>query len=101
MNSVVYALVVFGSEKLGDDHARAGAQTGEHSDHQVDNRRARTHRCQRIGSDVVADHDGVDRVVKLLEQIAQQQRQRKQQQLLPDNSLGHQTSVFLHSTTLF
>ena len=101
MYSIMHTLVVLGSKKLGDDHTRAGAQTGEHSDHQVDNRRARTHRCQRIGSDVVADHDGVDRVIKLLEQIPQQQGKCKQQQLLPDDSLCHQTSVFLHSTTLF
>lgn len=96
MHAVVDALLVLGAKKLRDDNARPGAKAGEQPDHQVDDGGAGAHRRQGVGADVVAHHDRIHRVVKLLEQVAQQQRQREQQQLLPDDALGHQSLVLLH-----
>ena len=70
---------------LGSGGGSSSGQTGDN-----------THRRQGVGADVVAHHDRIHRVVKLLEQVAQQQRQREQQQLLPDDALGHQSLVLPH-----
>ena len=69
---------------LGDDNARAAAQPDEQPDQQVDERPRRADCRQRVCTHKIADDQGVGSVVQLLEQRAEPDGQKEQQQLFRD-----------------
>ena len=58
---------------LRDDDARACCKAHEKADQRIDDRACRTNRRQRLLADKVSDDDGIDRIIKLLKQVADQQ----------------------------
>ena len=83
---------------LGNDNARAAAQADEQAHQQVDKRAGCAHRCQRVFAQRLPDNERVGDVVKLLEQIPRNHRQRKQQKPLCDISFGQ---IAIHDYTCF
>ena len=94
VHRLVDAFGVFGAKALGDDHTGTHRHTGEEAHQHIDDGGSGTHRRQRLFADELAHHDGVHGIIKLLEQIADHQRQGKSQQMLPDDTLGHVTGLF-------
>ena len=74
MDRLPDAFLIPGAEKLGDDYARAGRRADAESDQQIDNRSAGAYGCQRLASYIISYNDGIHRIIQLLEQIAQDQR---------------------------
>ena len=70
-------LFIFCAEVLAHDDACADGHALTETDEQVDGRAAGTHSGQRVAAQKVADDDGVGGVVKLLEQVAQDERHRE------------------------
>ena len=95
MDGLMNPLAVFGPEKLADNNARAGCETGEKADQHIDNRRDRTDGRKRFGRDEISDNDRIDGVVQLLKKISDQQWDRKGDQLFPDHALCHVHRLFL------
>ena len=74
--------------KLGDNHRRPGAQTGEKAHQQVNQGAGcAAHGGQGLLAHKVPHNHRVHRVVKLLEKGAQQDGEKENQELLPDNAL--------------
>lgn len=90
----VDALGILCAKPLGDDDAGAHRNAREKAHQHIDDGGGGAHRSQCLFADIVAHHDGVHRVVKLLEQIADHQRQSKGDQVLPDLALGHVAGLF-------
>ena len=65
--------IVLGPKGLRNHDARAHGDAQEKGNQQVDNRTAGAHRGQGLAADVLPYHNGVHRVVKLLQDISQQQ----------------------------
>ena len=78
-----------GSEILGRKNAGPGRNAHEQNQQQIQNRPGRSHGGQRRIADVLAYDDGVHRIVKLLSQIADQQRNRKTNQAVHGTAYGH------------
>ena len=95
MHGLPGLFVVPGTQILGDDNARAHGHTLAEADQQVDGRAAGAHGSQRVAAHKIAHDDAVGGVVHLLQQVAQDQRQGKQQQVLHDAALGHQVGVLV------
>ena len=57
---------------LGNNNAGSDSNSHEHSNNQVDKRRAGPYRRQGFTADELPHNNGIHRVVKLLEQIAYQ-----------------------------
>ena len=89
MHRVVHGLVVPRAVGAGDDYRSAGGKAVEKAQQRVDQRAGGAHGGQRLRADIVAYHDGVHRVVHLLEDQPQQHGRGKGKQLLPDRALGH------------
>ena len=89
VNRVLNLIIFFGSVILRDHHARAAGQSHERTDEHVDDGRYRAHSRKGGIADVVSNDPGVHGVVKLLEHVARQQRQRKDQQVAEHVALGH------------
>ena len=88
-------LFIFCAEILAHDDACADGHALTETDEQVDGRAAGTHSGQSVAAQKVADDDGVGGVVKLLEQVAQDERHREEQDAFPDAALGHEQGLFL------
>ena len=69
----------------------AGGKAGKEKDNHAHDDRGRPDRRQSLFADKVAHDDGVDHVVQQLEDIAQHQRERKEDQLPQNGPLGHVT----------
>ena len=74
---------------LGDHHARAAGKTHEYSDQGVDDGPCTAHSGKGLFAHIVAHNDGVHRIVKLLKDVADQQRKREIDQQPGDIPLGH------------
>ena len=94
MDRLVDALIVLGAEALGDDDTCSHGKTHKKAHQHIDDGGGGAHRRQSLGAHIAAHHDAVHRVVKLLEQIAQHQRQGEGHQMLPDGALGHIAGSF-------
>ena len=95
MHRAAYVVFIPGAEILGDNHRGARGQAHKEAHDQVNQiARSAAHCGQRLFAHIIAHHDGVHRVIELLEKGAQQNRKEKQQQLLPNHALGD--PVFLH-----
>ena len=88
MHGVRHPLPVLCSIKLGENHRRAGADADEEAIDHVHQRPGGSHRRQGLSAHQAAHDDGVHGVVHLLEKSAQQDREKEDQQLLPDDALG-------------
>ena len=88
-------LFIFCAEVLAHDDACADGHALTETDEQVDGRAAGTDCGQSVAAQKVADDDGVGGVVKLLEQVAQDERHREEQDAFPDAALGHEQGLFL------
>ena len=82
-------LAVLGAVVLADHDAGAAGEPGEHADERVDDRPRAADGGERLLADEVADDDRVDRVVELLEDVADHQRQRKGDKKPRDAPHGH------------
>ena len=74
---------------LADDHAGAAGHSQKEADEGVDNGPHGAHGGERLIADEIAHHPGVHHVVKLLEQVACQQRQGEADQVSRGAALGH------------
>ena len=80
----VHSLGVMRAPALGNDNARAAAQADKQPHQQIDKGARGPHRRQRVCAHKVADDQRIRRVVQLLEQRAEPDRQKEEQQLLGD-----------------
>ena len=74
---------------LRDHDGGAGADAHKQRAKHVDNREAGSDRRQCLVADDVADHDAVHHVVQLLEDVAQQHRQREADNQPVGAAAGH------------
>ena len=89
MDAFADLVLALGAVELGDHHAGAAGQTGKKADEHVHNRPYGTNSRKGLIADIVAYHPGIHRIVKLLENIACQQRQGKPDQMHGNRPLGH------------
>ena len=80
----VHGIGVMCAPALGNDDARAAAKPDEQAHQQVDEGPCCAHRGQRVCAHKVTDDQGVRRVVQLLEQRAEPDGQKEQEQLFGD-----------------
>ena len=83
------ALAVAGAEPLGDQDARAGGNTYEQRQQQVEDGTGAANGGQGVVADIFANHDGVHRVIKLLGNIAQDHGHGKLSDALPGRARRH------------
>ena len=80
-------LPVPGAVLLGDDHRGAGGDAHKKAQDQVDDGgRGPAHGAQGVHAHEVAHHQGIHRVVHLLEEGAKGDWQEEEQDLLPDDA---------------
>ena len=96
-------LIIPRAEVLGDHDRRAGGKAGEKAYHKADyGRRAAAHRRERVGADEFSDDYSVYRIIKLLKQHTNQNREEKRQQFFPNNALRQVVFiVIIHSLSSF
>ena len=81
--------VVVGPVMAADDDAGADGRSIEEHDHGVDDAGGGAHGCQGFCAHKISDHQAVHRIVKLLEQVADEKRNGKGEQQLPGGAGGH------------
>ena len=79
MHRAVQRGVVPGAKMPGDQHAGAQAYPVDKAGQQENQAARRTHGGKRFAADKVADNQRVNGIVQLLEQVAHEDRHRKQQ----------------------
>ena len=87
-------LPILGPQVLGHHDAGTHGHALAEADEQEDGRAAGANGCQSVAAQEIAHDDGISRIVQLLEQVAQNQRHSKQQQVFKDAALGHQPCLF-------
>ena len=92
--------VLLCAEIPGDDDAGAHGQALEKADQHVDQISRGAHRSQSGIAHKFTNHPGIEGIVKLLEHIAQQDRQGEHQNFLPDNAFGQIIAVRFHESPL-
>ena len=94
-------VVLLGPVELGDDHRRAAGQGHEEADDQVDqDGGAAAHRGEGRSAHELAHHEGVHRVVELLQQGPRGDGQKEGHQLFDDGPFG-ELVVGVHGDFLF
>ena len=81
MDRFLQIFPVFRSVIPCNDDACAHCDTVNKTNHQKDQIARRADRCQRVASQKISYNQRVGRIVQLLEQIAKEQRDRKQNHL--------------------
>ena len=91
------ALVVLRAAVLRKNDRRARGHAHKKAEQQVHKRTGRTHSRQRHRARVTPDNDRVHGIIHLLEKRTQQNREKENQQLFPDDALSNSVrlSVFL------
>ena len=77
MNRIMDFLVPFRTVILADYNTGAGRKTHKETDQHINDRSNSTDRRERLVADIIANHPGIHRVIKLLEHISDQKRQRE------------------------
>lgn len=91
-----HAFRIPGAELARNDDAGAGGEAAEQAD-QHENQAAGGADCrQGAAPEEVADNQGVDGVVHLLEQIPEKKREGKVSDPFPDRALRHRDETFCH-----
>ena len=81
--------VVFGTKVKPDNDTGTDGKAIEEKDQHVDDDRGGADGGQCLFSDIIADDDGIDGVVQHLEDVAQHERQGKEDDLLQNRAAGH------------
>ena len=89
MDGFFHLVVPFRTVILADDHARTGRKAHKETDEHIDNGAHGAHGGVSLVADKLTHHPGIHGVVQLLEDIAHQQRQRKQNNVTDDVSFRH------------
>ena len=84
------------AEAPGNDHAHAAEHSSEEAHHQKDQRAGGGDGSQRVLPQIIAHHQRIRHVVKLLKQLPQKQRQGKPQQIGPDLSVDQVHRLLSH-----
>ena len=92
MHRLAGLLVVARAQILRHHHARTYGQSLTEADEQIDGRTTGAHGGKGITAHKIAHDDTVSGVVHLLQQVAEDQRQGKQQQAFYNAALGHKGS---------
>ena len=74
---------------LADDHTCTGGKTQEEADEHIDDGADGAHRGVSGVADIVAYHPGVNGVIQLLEQISDEQRNSKGDDMAENIAFGH------------
>ena len=85
-----------GTVILANDNTRTGGKTAEKANQHVDDGTNSTNCGEGLVADVVANDPGIHCVIKLLENIADEQGQRKIDNMPGNTALGH-----VHVLSLF
>ena len=83
------AFHVFRAEIIADHDPGADGKAGKEKDDHSHDHRGRTDRRQCLFADEVSHNDRIHRIVQHLEDIAQHQRQGKENKLPQNRPLGH------------
>ena len=86
---VVQVFMIARAVILRDNDRRADGKPAHHAHDHIDDAARRADGGQRFLADEIAHDDGVDSVIQLLKQIAQQKRQRKADQMAENTALRH------------
>ena len=77
------------AEMLRNDDARAACKTGKKPDEDIDDRSDASDGGVCFVDACLPDDPGIHHIVKLLKQVADEQRQRKKQQIFGDRAFCH------------
>lgn len=88
VDGLLYAVVILRAEIARDDDARAHRDAVDQTDHQEDQVTGGADGGQRLAAQKIADDQGIRRVIELLKQVAQKQREREGDQRLRDRAFG-------------
>jgi hypothetical protein len=89
MYRIMDFLITLGTKILGDNNTAAVGKTHEKADEHIDDRAGGTDSRESLVADIVADDPGIDRVVKLLEDVADQKRECECDQMADDRAFCH------------
>ena len=87
MDRIVQVLLILRAEIAREQHARAGRKAGEEADEQLGDIGACRHRRKRGRADRLPDDDGLYAVIEVLEDLADEDRQREEEKLDCDVAL--------------
>ena len=90
MNRFLHSVSILSPQVLGDDDPGAHGRTLGEGDDQKNHGTAGSHGCQCIGADEFSHDDGVKGIVKLLQQVSQNQWDGKQKNFLENISFRHE-----------
>ena len=96
MNGKPQSLVIPGAEIPGDHHTCAHGYAVEKADEHEDQTAGGADCSQSIVAQIVAHNPGVKRIIKLLKNISQENRQGEQKHFLPYGALGQGIEVRIH-----
>ena len=99
MDGPFHVLLIPRAKKARDQHARAKGNAVDKTDQQHDQARGRTDGGQRLLPDKVSHNQRIHRIIELLEQIAEKNRNSKQEHFLWNVPHRQQILIFglLHS----
>ena len=89
MYSTVKSLVIPAAKTVGDHYTCAGRKTGKEPDDRIDDTVCGTNRCQSRFTDKISHNNTVNRVIKLLEQVAYKEGKGERDQEFGDIAFGH------------
>ena len=78
--------LILRTKVTGNDHTCTGADAIEQTDQEEDEAARRADRRQRLTAQQIAYNQCIRRIIKLLKKIAQKDRHRKSDHLLPDRA---------------
>ena len=90
-----------GSQKLGNNHRASHASSDGNGNKHIRNRVGGAHRSQRVLTDKFPHYDRIHNIIKLLEQISQNQGKRKKQKSLSRAIRQHTEAFLTHIFHLF
>ena len=97
MDSALHILHIPRAEKARYEHARAQGNTVDKTNEQHNEACGGTDRRESLLADKITDNQRIDRVIELLEQVAQENGNRKKQHLFRHASHRKQILIFFHS----
>lgn len=96
MDGKTHMVIILGSEIPGNHDTCAHGNTVEEADHHVNQTTGGADCGQGIITQEIADYPGVEGVIQLLKNIAQKNRQGKEDHLFPDRSFCQRIRTDTH-----
>ena len=93
MHGNLNVLFVLRADEIADDHTGPHGQSAEKADEQKDDGAGAGYGGQCVGAEKVPYNQRVRRVVKLLKQVPEQQRQGERGHFFPDHTFGHKSII--------